>query len=276
MGIFISIQQWIGLVSIWILWAFIRCAPGDFLFSLLLIVHFISLLFFFVGLDDGHFLDSVLKSAQQVASMCPHVFPSDLVLFRVMFSNVGIQGRFFAAFFSFVFTSMDDPILFRNRLHQLAVSHFKKGVKAVEYGIIGEVNDTTKPSCHDWFEHDWYQVLFWTLKTCLQDLYDKATHRAWVKLYSSMLAVIVPVAVKYELTPSVMKSTHKPQERIQTDSHSFSWKTVVAESNSSSQKKHNRLKTFTESKSTSQRFAANERSSKVVPFHENDECCEFE
>jgi hypothetical protein len=56
-----------------------------------------------------------------------------------MFSNPRNQGIFLVALFSFMFTALEYPKAFKDRLEHLAETHSKKGIKAVEYGIIGEV-----------------------------------------------------------------------------------------------------------------------------------------
>lgn len=44
------------------------------------------------------------------------------------------------------------------------------------------------------------EVLFWTLKlTVGKEVYDIITHTAWIKIYSRMLFIILPIVVKYEL-----------------------------------------------------------------------------
>lgn len=44
------------------------------------------------------------------------------------------------------------------------------------------------------------ECLFWTLKTVLGiENYDTATNRAWIKFYSKMLSIILPLAIEYEL-----------------------------------------------------------------------------
>ena len=62
--------------------------------------------------------------------------------------------------------------------------------------------------------------MFWTLAKCLgSEFYDKATHRVWVKIFSTMLNVIVPIAVHHEL--------EHPDEVAKAASRqaaSFSWK----------------------------------------------------
>ena len=43
-------------------------------------------------------------------------------------------------------------------------------------------------------------MLFWVLKlTVGKEIYDVSTHSAWIKIYSRMLSIILPIVVKYEL-----------------------------------------------------------------------------
>lgn len=99
---------------------------------------------------------------------------------KKMFKDPSTQGKFLVSLFSFVFTVMDDEDKFNVRLMDLADSHCKRGVKSSEYAIIGE-------------------VMFWTLKRCLGPGYDSKTHTAWVKIFSKMLKVIVPISITHEL-----------------------------------------------------------------------------
>ena len=51
-------------------------------------------------------------------------------------------------------------------------------------------------------------MLFWALKKTLgPEIYTPAVHGAWIKIYSKMLTVIVPVAVAYEINH---KDDYKP------------------------------------------------------------------
>lgn len=102
-------------------------------------------------------------------------------LSKQMFRDPASQGKFLVALFSFIFTSLEDTAKFDSKLKHLAKSHSDKGVKAVEYGVIGS-------------------VLFWTLEHTLgATIYDVETHLAWTKTFSRMLSVMVPVAVSHEL-----------------------------------------------------------------------------
>lgn len=51
------------------------------------------------------------------------------------------------------------------------------------------------------------EVLFYTLRRCLGPEYDSRTHRAWVKLFSRMLSVIVPCAVQFEMRSGTSQAT---------------------------------------------------------------------
>lgn len=96
-----------------------------------------------------------------------------------MFKNPHKQGFFLTELISFIFTSLDDPKNFEKRLIRLAISHSSKGIKAVEYGVIGE-------------------VLFWSLRQVLGTSYSSDVHNSWIKIFSGMLKIIVPMAIKCE------------------------------------------------------------------------------
>jgi hemoglobin-like flavoprotein len=59
---------------------------------------------------------------------------------------------------------------------------------AFQYGIVGE-------------------VLLWTLTLTLGSEFDEPTKLAWVKIYSVMLKVIIPVAVREEKALMTAAST---------------------------------------------------------------------
>lgn len=108
-----------------------------------------------------------------------------------MFSNPSSQGKFLTAVFSFVFTAIDDEARFIDRLTELARDHHAKSVKSTEYAFIGE-------------------VMFWTLRLCLGAAYSSKMHDAWVKLFSKMLSIMVPVAVACEL-----QNNEKQKKRVE-------------------------------------------------------------
>eukprot|EP00401_Gymnodinium_catenatum_P081185 CAMPEP_0117528724 /NCGR_PEP_ID=MMETSP0784-20121206/37461_1 /TAXON_ID=39447 /ORGANISM="" /LENGTH=131 /DNA_ID=CAMNT_0005325017 /DNA_START=314 /DNA_END=709 /DNA_ORIENTATION=- len=78
-------------------------------------------------------------------------------------------------------SEMQDVIKFEKTLVKLAEIHNERGVKAIEYGVVGE-------------------VLFWAIRNVVgSEAYTFEVHQAWVKLYSRMLKTMVPVAVAHEL-----------------------------------------------------------------------------
>lgn len=71
--------------------------------------------------------------------------------------------------------------IFLYNVHSSSISYtFNRGVKAVEYGVVGD-------------------VLFWSLRTLLGSAYTNKIHNGWTRIFSAMLAIIVPVAVAFEL-----------------------------------------------------------------------------
>lgn len=101
---------------------------------------------------------------------------------RPLFKNgMRSQGRFLVRMITLSLSEIDDSGSFEQNLQKLAEIHYQRGVKTVEYGIVGE-------------------VLFHTLRVCLgPTIYYQFLHRIWVKIYSRMLSTIVPIAVSLEL-----------------------------------------------------------------------------
>ena len=123
-------------------------------------------------------------------------------LCKPMFKSSTSKGSFVHGLLSFLFTILSNKKEFHEKLEHIATSHCKKGVKAVEYGIIGE-------------------ILFWALKHCLtKDVYTKDIHKIWVNILSAMLAVIVPKAVKYEM--NVSQDERKKRVLDQSVAYGFS------------------------------------------------------
>ena len=62
----------------------------------------------------------------------------------------------------------------------LTVRHSERGIKAIEYGVVGD-------------------VLFWCIKVCVgETVFTDDVLSAWVKIFSRMLRIIVPIAVQFE------------------------------------------------------------------------------
>ena len=101
---------------------------------------------------------------------------------RPMFkTNLQSLGRVLMGLISTALNQLKDPSTFEKTLINLAHSHSKRGVRGVQYGIMGD-------------------VLFWTLRKCLGTKYDNATSHSWTKIFSYMLKIIVPIAVADEIT----------------------------------------------------------------------------
>eukprot|EP01039_Chlorochromonas_danica_P015028 gene15028-17623_t len=95
--------------------------------------------------------------------------------------NVVKQGTLFFRMIAFTIAALDDESKFDSQFVQLAKTHNRMGIRAVEYGIFGE-------------------CLFWVLRLTLgAEIYDSFTHLGWVKIYSRILGIIIPVVIRYEL-----------------------------------------------------------------------------
>lgn len=102
-------------------------------------------------------------------------------LARDLFKDMRSQGKFLVKMISLSLSERNDPEKFRLTLVRLAEIHNQRGVKAVEYGVVGE-------------------VLFWSIRLCTgPTIYTYEVHQAWVKIYSHMLKTMVPLAVAHEL-----------------------------------------------------------------------------
>lgn len=86
------------------------------------------------------------------------------------------QGKLLVMMISTILRQITSPRTFRTSMVQLAVKHTEWGVKPIEYGVFGE-------------------VLFWTLRTTLGSGFDQSVELAWIKIYSLVLEIVVPVAI---------------------------------------------------------------------------------
>jgi hemoglobin-like flavoprotein len=97
-----------------------------------------------------------------------------------MFSLASIEtGGFLGSMIHTCLSQISDVKSFRSGMVKLACDHIKRGVWATQYGIVGE-------------------VLFWTLQKCLGEEYSREVEIAWKIVFSSVLRVMVPVAVYFE------------------------------------------------------------------------------
>lgn len=92
------------------------------------------------------------------------------------------QGKLLVRIVTMALAMVDNRAEFERSMERLAADHYEKGIKAVEYGIMGE-------------------TLFWALRRALgPTVYDTATHSVWVRIYSEMLTIIVPKVIDFELS----------------------------------------------------------------------------
>lgn len=95
-------------------------------------------------------------------------------------TNMQAQGRVLCGVISTALNQLKSPEGFVQLLTKLTHVHSERGIRGMQYGIIGE-------------------VLFWSLKHCLGDSYDERTNQAWIKIFSYMLKIIVPVSLADEI-----------------------------------------------------------------------------
>jgi hemoglobin-like flavoprotein len=106
-----------------------------------------------------------------VHPMCRPLFTSGIVS----------QGKFLVKMVTFILNSLKHRSKFTTAMQELAKRHCERGIRGVEYGIVGD-------------------VLFYSLQKTTGILYTLEVEIAWKKIFSSMLAVIVPLCVEYERT----------------------------------------------------------------------------
>mmetsp|Transcript_7988 Transcript_7988/g.13277 ORF Transcript_7988/g.13277 Transcript_7988/m.13277 type:complete len:277 (-) Transcript_7988:1668-2498(-) len=98
-----------------------------------------------------------------------------------LFSDAKSQGRFLVKMISLSLSESQGRDRYVKTLKKLAEIHNERGVKAIEYGVVGE-------------------VLFWAVRRCLgPECYSFESHSAWVGAYSRMLQIMVPLALAYEM-----------------------------------------------------------------------------
>lgn len=118
---------------------------------------------------------------------------------RSLFADVEDQGKALIGIITFSLNALKSPNTLDEKLVQLTLKNSVEGVKAVEYGIAGE-------------------VLFWTLERVLGDHYNNLIEAAWLKTFCRLLRVMVPVAVRFEMRRPVKKI----RSSFSVDNSSFS------------------------------------------------------
>jgi hemoglobin-like flavoprotein len=106
-----------------------------------------------------------------VHPMCQPLFTTGLVG----------QGKFLVKMMSITLSQLGDQSKFCTTMEGLAKSHCERGVRGVEFGIVGD-------------------VLFYSLMKTLGDEFTIEAEYSWKKIYSVMLRIIVPLCISYERT----------------------------------------------------------------------------
>ncbi|KAJ1408121.1 globin-like protein [Ochromonadaceae sp. CCMP2298] len=105
------------------------------------------------------------------------VHPGSKSLFK---TGMKCQGNALVSMISVAVAELGNAQNVDPALVKLAEVHHKRGVKSVEYGVVGE-------------------VLLWALEKVMGASYDAQMNLAWVKVYSRLLMIIIPTAVALEL-----------------------------------------------------------------------------
>lgn len=102
-------------------------------------------------------------------------------------NNLKVQIRALVGMISSSLNMFKKPETVDRTLEKIAHGHFKKGVKAHQYPIAGK-------------------SLFLTFQYCLGPAWDADTERAWHRIFSHILNVLVKIAVIDEKAGDVVES----------------------------------------------------------------------
>lgn len=118
------------------------------------------------------FYDTFYNRLFDVHPLCRNMFKSGLKT----------QGKFLVKMISLCLSEIEESEKFNATLVKLTDVHNTRGVKSIEYGVVGE-------------------VMFYTMRVVIgEESYDSATHHAWIRIFSRMLSIMVPVAVAFEIS----------------------------------------------------------------------------
>mmetsp|Transcript_20892 Transcript_20892/g.21561 ORF Transcript_20892/g.21561 Transcript_20892/m.21561 type:complete len:240 (-) Transcript_20892:55-774(-) len=115
-----------------------------------------------------------------VHPMCRPLFTSGIIS----------QGKFLVKMVSLILNCLKNKEKFVKTMEDLAMRHCERGIRGVEYGIVGD-------------------VLFYTLEKSIGAPYTHETAEAWKLIYSAMLQVIIPLCVEYERTGVVRRTVER-------------------------------------------------------------------
>ena len=101
---------------------------------------------------------------------------------RPMFTHISIsaQGRLLAGVISSALGLLRNKDKLRQRLESMTKKHSIKGVKASQYGTMGS-------------------ALIWGMELVLGHEFSSFHQRSWIRVFSFLLSVIVPIAVGFEM-----------------------------------------------------------------------------
>ena len=105
-------------------------------------------------------------------------------------SGIISQGKFLVKMVSLILNCLKNKQKFIKTMEDLAMRHCERGIRGVEYGIVGD-------------------VLFYTMQTAVGTPFTYETGVAWKLIYSSMLQVIIPLCVEYERTGVVRRTVER-------------------------------------------------------------------
>mmetsp|Transcript_20893 Transcript_20893/g.21562 ORF Transcript_20893/g.21562 Transcript_20893/m.21562 type:complete len:211 (-) Transcript_20893:45-677(-) len=115
-----------------------------------------------------------------VHPMCRPLFTSGIIS----------QGKFLVKMVSLILNCLKNKEKFVKTMEDLAMRHCERGIRGVEYGVVGD-------------------VLFYTLQETSGGLYTPAVEACWKKVFSSMLAIIVPLCIQYERNGKLKRTTKR-------------------------------------------------------------------
>ena len=104
------------------------------------------------------------------------VNPSFIPIFQSLHQ---IDNSFIFKMINILLTDVNNEPLFEQIINNLVVKHHKRGIKATDYSIMGD-------------------VLFFTLKYTLDNKFTSEVYYCWCKLYSRMLKLAIPEAILLE------------------------------------------------------------------------------
>lgn len=104
-----------------------------------------------------------------VHPVCKHLFTR----------GIQSQGKFLVKMITMALSQATNAEKFKALMENLAMTHCQWGVRAIEYGIVGD-------------------VLFYSLHAVLGEAYTSAVEQSWCRVYSTMLSLILPVVIRYE------------------------------------------------------------------------------